>query len=113
MELSSDFLSYLVSVSVRSLCLAAAAGAGLKIFRLKAPAARHAVWTVVLAGMMLLALLNSWLRSFDLPLLPAAQTVVGQVIDLPTVQSGAAVHTPRPIPDAPPPAAPDRVTLAS
>ena len=38
------------------LCLAATAAAVIPVFRIKTPAARHAVWTVVMAGMLLTSL---------------------------------------------------------
>jgi len=55
MEFSSNAIAYLGVVAVRSLGLAALAAAALFVFRLQAAAVRHAVWTVVVAGMLALA----------------------------------------------------------
>jgi VWFA-related protein len=43
---------------VRPVVLAAAAGLILRVFRVRHPASRHAVWTVVLAGMLIVPLVS-------------------------------------------------------
>ena len=48
-------LWYLAGVTVRSLALAAVAWIAIAVFRVKSPAARHGVWTLVAAGMLTLA----------------------------------------------------------
>src|SRR5438270_9172648 len=58
MDQSATILGYLASVSVRSLVLFAVAAAAIAAVRLKSAAARHAVWTVVAGGMLLLAALT-------------------------------------------------------
>jgi TonB family protein len=72
MDFSSNLLSYPVSVSVRSLCLAAAAFAAIYLLRVKAAAARHAIWSAVLAGMLLLAVFTPVLPSIGLRVLPTS-----------------------------------------
>jgi len=61
----------LIESAVRALLLALAAGALVRTLRITTAAGRHAVWTVVLAGMLVLPL---WTRSgpkASLPLLPS------------------------------------------
>jgi len=47
-------MNYLLDVTVRTVALALAAGAAIGLLRLKSAAARHAVWTLVTAGMLVL-----------------------------------------------------------
>ena len=70
--LSSQILWHLASMAVRSLGLAAMAWMAIGIVRLKSPAARHAVWTLVVTGMLLLAILEPVLPSLPLRVLRAA-----------------------------------------
>lgn len=56
MWFDSSVLSYLAGVTARSLALAAVALAAIGILRIRTAAARHAIWTVVVTGMLLLAL---------------------------------------------------------
>jgi TonB family protein len=55
MESHWNVLWYLAGVTVRSLGLAAIAWAAMGFGRVKSPATRHAVWTAVTAGMLVLA----------------------------------------------------------
>ena len=48
-----DLVSQLVSAAIRASGLGLVAITGLLLFRVRSSAARHAVWTVVLAGMLL------------------------------------------------------------
>ena len=48
-----DLVSQLASAAIRALALGLIAFAGLLLFRIQSSAARHAAWTVVLAGMLL------------------------------------------------------------
>ena len=50
-------MEFLLNITIRSLLLAAVAAVGLWVFRVKAAPARHAVWTLVTAGMLLQAAL--------------------------------------------------------
>src|ERR1017187_1304290 len=66
-----ELLSYLASVTARSLCLAAIALLGVWLFRVKTAAARHAALTVITGGMLLLAALTATLPSIPLRVLRA------------------------------------------
>jgi TonB family protein len=52
--LASTALSYLAGATLRSLCLLVLALAAIGILRVRTAAARHALWTSVVAGMLLL-----------------------------------------------------------
>jgi TonB family protein len=65
-------MELLWSVSLRALIPAAMAFLVLAIGRVKAAAARHAVWTVVMAGMLLYLVLATALPPIPVRLLPAA-----------------------------------------
>ncbi len=58
-------MEFLLNIAIRSLLLAGVAAAGLWVFRVKAAPTRHAMWTVVTAGMLLQAAL--------IPILPAVR----------------------------------------
>ncbi len=58
MEFGSVALSFLVNIAARSLGLALLAAAVMYLFRIRSAAARHAVWTVVAAGMLVAAMLS-------------------------------------------------------
>jgi TonB family protein len=75
MDWSAMVLSYLASVTVRSLGMMVLALAGIGVLRVKTAAARHAVWTVVVAGMLLLALLSPSMPPLPLRVLQAAAPV--------------------------------------
>ncbi len=66
-----DAAALLLGSTARSLCLAAAAGLVMRIFRVESAAARHAVWTAVVAGMLLSAPLTPLLPPLPLRVLPA------------------------------------------
>jgi TonB family protein len=100
MELSSNWLSYLAGVSVRSLCFAAIALAAILIFRIRTAGARHAVWTVVMSAMLLLAVLTPVLPPLNLPLLRAAPATVPAVIDLSPAQPRQLAAATLPAPSA-------------
>lgn len=91
MPQSSEVLSYFLSVTSRSLILFAVAAAALFAFRVKAPAARHAIWTVVVAGMLLLAVLSPLLPPLSLPVWKAVET---PSFELPAVPMPAAPAAP-------------------
>ena len=54
-------MGFLLAISLRSLALAATAGATLLIFRVRSAAARHAVWTLITAGMLAIAIASATL----------------------------------------------------
>ena len=64
-------MDLLLSVSLRALVPATVAAAVLWIARVRGAAARHAVWTVVTAGMLLSGLLGPLLPIIPLRILPA------------------------------------------
>jgi hypothetical protein len=72
---SAEILGHLASIAVRSLGLLAIALTAIGIVRLTSSAARHAVWTLVVAGMLLLAVLEPVLPSLPLRVLPAAPAI--------------------------------------
>jgi hypothetical protein len=59
--MASDWtiLAYLTGVTLRSVALAALAWTLLALFRIKSPAMRHAVWTLVAAGMLAIAIASA------------------------------------------------------
>jgi len=72
MDWSTTALSYLASVTARSLCLVFLAFAGVALLRAGAAAARHAIWTVTVGGMLALALLAPVMPSLPIRVLNAA-----------------------------------------
>jgi TonB family protein len=98
---SVNILAFLTSVSLRSLVLFAAAGLVLSAFRVRAAATRHAMWTVVAGGMLLLTALSPALPPLPLPLLKPDSVEVAQLPDAATLELPALI----PAPPAPPPAA--------
>jgi Mg-chelatase subunit ChlD len=71
-----DLVSQLVSAAIRAFCLGLAAFAGLFLFRIRSSAARHATWTVVLAGMLLQIPLGVMAPTVPLKLLPTLSAPV-------------------------------------
>ncbi len=63
-------MEFLLNITIRSLLLAAMAAAGLWVFGVKTAPVRHAVWTMVTAGMQFQALLVPLLAAKVLPALP-------------------------------------------
>jgi hypothetical protein len=66
-------MGFLLTVSLRSLALAASAGAALIILRVKSPALRHAVWTLVTAGMLAIAVASATLPDMPFRILEPAR----------------------------------------
>ncbi len=62
-----DSIGLLIDVSLKAALLAAAAGAGLLIFRVRNSNVRHRVWTAVLLGMLLMPLLTQITPGVPLP----------------------------------------------
>src|SRR5687767_4668404 len=89
MDWSASLLSFLASVTARSLCLAALALATMLAFRVRTAAARHAVLTMTVLGTLLLAALAPLMPPIALRVLqPVPDAIditatVGQVSDLP------------------------------
>src|SRR5689334_25221638 len=70
--MGAEVLSWLASVSVRALCLFAVAALAAAILRKRSAAVQHAVWTVAMTGMLLLAVLTALLPPLPLRVLRAA-----------------------------------------
>jgi beta-lactamase regulating signal transducer with metallopeptidase domain len=73
---ASGMLLLLVNAALRTLVLAALAGLGLAVFRVKATSARLLTWTAVLFGALSLPLLLWLLPSIPVPLPVLTQTTV-------------------------------------
>ena len=96
MQLVPTALSFLTSVALRALLLFAAAGLALAVVRVKSAAGRHAAWTAVTLGMLLLPLLEPVLPSLPIRVL---KPVPAAVVTLPEVPVPAASQAPfRPAP---------------
>jgi BlaR1 peptidase M56/von Willebrand factor type A domain/Surface antigen variable number repeat len=73
--MATDIVSQLIGPSIRICGLALVAFVGISIFRLRSSAARHAMWTVVLIGMLLqipLEIVAPPILLKTLPILPAS-----------------------------------------
>jgi len=75
MDWGAVVFSYLTGVTVRTLGLVVLAWAGIGLLRVKTAGARHAVWTVTAAGMLLLAALATLMPPLAVPLLRASAPV--------------------------------------
>ncbi len=73
--MDSSILSFLTGVAVRSMLLGAPACAAIWLFRVKSAAARHAGFTVLMSGMLLLAALSPLLPSIPVRVLRASPAV--------------------------------------
>ena len=58
-------IGLLADVSLKSILLAAVAGAGMAVLRVRNSSIRHRVWTAVLTGMLVMPLLAAWRRECD------------------------------------------------
>src|SRR5579872_5017975 len=88
----------LAAVFERPLALAAAAWLILRILKVRHPASRHAVWTAVLLGMLLLPVLSVMVPHWSLPLLSSPH------FDAPAGVGPAAITAFTPFDPATPPA---------
>jgi uncharacterized protein (TIGR03435 family) len=80
MTWESHVFDLLTASLTRPLVLAAAAWLALHLLRIRHPASRHAVWTAVLIGMLLVAPLSVLAPHWDLPLPPRAYDSTGRSI---------------------------------
>src|SRR5207248_5672564 len=80
MTWESQAIALLTASLLRPLVLAAAAWLILRALRVRHPASRHAVWSAVLAGMLLLPVATVIAPQWKLPLLPRRE---GSVIQTP------------------------------
>ena len=72
-------MDHLLQASVRSLVLAAVAALGL--WRVKSASTRHAVWTLVMASMLVQLMLSPLLPRLPLQVLHSAEPVTSQVLE--------------------------------
>lgn len=104
MHPGSAVVEFLVDLSLRSLGLAAAAWAAIGLLRIRSAAGRHAVWTLMTAAMLLMAVLGPVLPPLTLRVLrPApAEPVAATAIIAPTPvvaeEQPATQPAPRPTP---------------
>ena len=73
-------MALLTASIARPLALAFAAWLILRIFRVRHPVSRHAVWTAVLIGMLVVPVLSVLAPHWRLPLLPATQSATVQTV---------------------------------
>jgi uncharacterized protein (TIGR03435 family) len=73
MNFQPEALAWLEASLVRPLILVAAGWLILRILRVRHPASRHAVWTAVLAGMLLLPIVTVVTPHWTLPVLPSKE----------------------------------------
>ena len=76
MNWESYVLALLTSSLVRPLALAVAVWLILRVLNIRHPASRHAAWTAVLIGMVLLPAVSVTAPHWKLPLLPRAQAAI-------------------------------------
>ena len=95
-----EFLSFVIVVSLRAMMLASAAGAAMFACRVKSAAARHAVWTTVIAGTLALAVLPSITPTMPVRVLPPKPAAAVSVLAAPLPQLASAPLPPaeRPFP---------------
>src|SRR5688500_16048335 len=101
--MSSAFVfDTLLEASARAVLVAGLVGVALAVFRAKAPALRHAVWTVALAAMLALPVMSGWMPTLQIPLrlpspaveriaaaIPAASVVYHSIPPSPTTRSSS------------------------
>jgi hypothetical protein len=78
MNWQSQALALLTASLVRPLVLAAAAWLIVRVLKVRHPASRHAVWSAVLVGMLLLPVASVIAPQWKLPLLPRRESPVIQ-----------------------------------
>jgi uncharacterized protein (TIGR03435 family) len=71
-------IGFLTASLIRPVVVAAAAWLLLRIYKVRHPASRHAVWTAVLIAMMVLPLITVFAPQWKLPLLPKKPETVAQ-----------------------------------
>ena len=100
MSWQSHGFALLQASLVRPLGLVAAAWLILRVFRVRHPASRHAVWTAVLVGMLLLPIVSVVAPHWTLAVLPSKREAAAQPANL---QSPAAAPFDETAPNAPSP----------
>jgi beta-lactamase regulating signal transducer with metallopeptidase domain len=90
-----DLMPQLASAAIRAAGLGLVTFAGLSLFRIRSSAARHATWTIVLAGMLLQIPLGSVVPTVPIGVLPALprpiqpRAMESARISVPTAQTPA------------------------
>ena len=92
--LSGRFLIVLLDASIKALALAVLAALGLGVVRVRSPSLRHAVWAMVLCGMLSMPFLSLALPGVVLPLLPTTVGPAGCEQGPPLADSSFAEATP-------------------
>jgi bla regulator protein BlaR1 len=87
MSWESQGIDLLVAALVRPFVLVAAAWLILRVLRVRHPASRHAVWTAVLIGTLMLPVVSVTAPHFKLPLLPGPRAAVPTVLLPPAVEA--------------------------
>jgi uncharacterized protein (TIGR03435 family) len=98
MSWESQAIAMLSASLVRPFALAATAWLVLRVLRVRHPASQHAVWTGVLAGMLVLPILSVTVPQWKLPVLPAKYDPPARVL---TVQPTASAPS-EPMESSPP-----------
>ena len=94
MTWESQSIDWLVAAVLRPFVLVAAAWLILRLMRVTHPASRHAVWTAVLMGMLILPLLSVMAPHWKLPVLSATRETEPALLGpRPAVDSVAAIST--------------------
>src|SRR6185436_5561092 len=97
MDWSASVLSYLASVTARSLVLFAPALAAMLAFRVKSAAARHALLTMVAGGMLVLAALSPALPPMPVRVLKAHADAAAPLPDLSPIPAIGSIPAGRPV----------------
>ena len=93
MSWESQAISLLSASLVRPVIVATAAGLAIRLFRVRHPASRHAIWAAVLAALFLLPVVSVFAPHWDVPLLPGKQ-VPAAIVQSPPI---FAVETEQPV----------------
>ena len=102
MTWESQAIALLTASLVRPFALAGVAWLLLRVLRVRHPASRHAVWTAVLVGMLLLPAVTVFAPHWKLPLLPAKRLPVPHsVAASPRSSVGPSAEEPADIPQTP------------
>src|SRR4051794_13495766 len=94
MNWESYVLALFTSSFVRPLALAAAVWLILRVLKVRHPASRHAAWTAVLIGMVLLPVVSVTAPHWKLPLFPRAQSATAIFGDSTALEVGPFRHGP-------------------
>jgi outer membrane protein len=84
-------LDMLLETALRATFIAAVAQAGLSLLRVRAPAVRHRVWTVVMIAMLALPLSIAYAPDVSLRVLPASPSEASETVAPPSDSPGVAV----------------------